>query len=165
MKLELQAYKQMKQALQALIDKIPAIVRDALPKLERSGCNLWDINEDILNWEGELVIDPFAASGLTKLSAIEQGRKTMSEFCNCLVGQLEGRETLRLSTLNHCPDGYFEVPDYTELCSYCKLPVGESSFYGGIDMETFWLFSIKYLSTLTSEYKKQIMQWKKDKEA
>ena len=39
----------MKQELQAYIDKIPQIVSDALPKLEKLGYNIWDINEDGLN--------------------------------------------------------------------------------------------------------------------
>ena len=119
----------MKQELQAYIDKIPQIVSDALPKLEKLGYNIWDINEDGLNMAG---------------------------FRDCIFGQLEGQyiQSSRLSIINHCPDGYFEVP---------KLPVGESSFFGSIDIGTFSLFTFKYISTLTAEYKKQIKQWKKDR--
>ena len=126
----------MKQELQAYIDKIPQIVSDALPKLEKLGYNIWDINEDGLN---------------------------MAEFCDCIFGQLEGQyiQSSRLSIINHCPDGYFEVPSYFEVNSY--LPVGKSSFFGFIDIGTFTLFTIKYITTLTAEYKKQIKQWKKDR--
>ena len=115
----------MKQELQAYIDKIPQIVSDALPKLEKLGFPLQDINEDKLN---------------------------MAEFCDCFLGQFgqSGRQFL----LNFCPLGYFEVP---------KLPVGESSFFGFIDIGTFSLFNIKYITALTAEYKKQIKQWKKDR--
>ena len=107
----------MKQELQAYIDKIPQIVSDALPKLEKLGYNIWDINEDGLNMAG---------------------------FCDCIFGQLEGQyvQSSRLSIINHCPDGYFEVPSYFEVNSYRKLPVGESSFFGSIDIETFSLFTI-----------------------
>ena len=116
----------MKQELQAYIDKIPQIVSDALPKLEKLGFPLYDIDVDELN---------------------------MAEFDDCILGQLEGQDvqSSRLSIINHCPDGYFEVPD---------LPVGESFF---IDIGTKTLFNIKYITALTAEYKKQIKQWKKDR--
>ena len=116
----------MKQELQAYIDKIPQIVYDALPKLEKLGFPLQDINEDKLN---------------------------MAEFCDCFLGQLKGTfgQSSRQFLLDLCPDGYFEIP---------KLEVGESSF---IDIGTFTLFNIKYITALTAEYKKQIKQWKKDR--
>ena len=62
----------MKQELQAYIDKIPEIVSDALPKLEKLGYNIWDINEDGLN---------------------------MAVCCDCIFGQLEGQygQSSRLS--------------------------------------------------------------------
>ena len=76
----------MKQDLQAYIDKIPQIVYDALPKLEKLGYNIWDINEDELN---------------------------MAEFDDCIFGQLEGQyvQSSRQFILNQCPDGYFEIPN------------------------------------------------------
>ena len=119
----------MKQELQAYIDKIPQIVYDALPKLEKLGYNIWDINVDELN---------------------------MAEFCDCIFGQLEGQYILssRQSIINHCPDGYFEIPE---------LPMGKSSSFRFIDIGTLSLFAIKYISALTAEYKKQIKQWKKDR--
>ena len=117
----------MKLELQAYIDKIPQIVSDALPKLEKLGFPLYDIDVDELN---------------------------MDEFCDCFLGQLIFKnigQSSRQFLLDLCPDGYFEVP---------KLPVGESSF---IDIGTFTLFNIKYITALTAEYKKQIKQWKKDR--
>ena len=77
----------MKQDLQAYIDKIPQIVYDALPKLEKLGYNIWDINEDTLN---------------------------MSELCDCILGQLEGQNgstSSRRSIINYYRIWKHEIPD------------------------------------------------------
>ena len=85
---------------------------------------------------------------------INEKELNMDEYCDCIFRQLFPDSVLsRLSIIKKCPDGYFEVPD---------LPVNESSFFSFIDTVAFALFAIKYNSTLTAEYKKQIKQWKKN---
>ena len=67
---------------QVYIDKIPEIVSDALPKLEKRGYNIWNINEDCLD---------------------------MSDVCSCIFGQLEGLygTSTRFDIKAECPIGYF----------------------------------------------------------
>ncbi len=115
---------------QVYIDKIPEIVSDALPKLEKRGYNIWNINEDCLD---------------------------MSDVCSCIFGQLEGLygTSTRFDIKAECPIGYFETPIcYMDISVYARLGIPE--------IEKIQ-FGILYYETLTTEYKKQIKQWKKNK--
>lgn len=115
---------------QVYIDKIPEIVSDALPKLEKLGYNIWNINEDCLD---------------------------MSDVCRCIFGQLEGKygTSTRFEIKAECPIGYFETP-----INHLGIITDDLFEIFGREKNEF---TFLYYETLTTEYKKQIKQWKKNK--